>query len=154
VNTPIRRLFTVFVLMFAALVGATSWWTVVRADRLNRNYASENRRDLLRGIKLRRGTIRARDGSVIARSVKDAQGVYSRRYPRGELFGHPVGYSFTSTGQTELEAYYNHELSGGASTTDKLLTQLIGSRRGGDDLRTTLDPGAQALGAPQRARLL
>jgi peptidoglycan glycosyltransferase len=145
VNTPIRRLFFVLVLMFAALVGSTSWWTVVRADKLNRSYSAENRRDLLRGIKLRRGTIRARDGSVIARSDKDAQGVYSRRYPRGELFGHPVGYSYTSTGQTELEAYYNRELSAGASTTDKLLTQLVGSRRGGDDLRTTLDPRAQAL---------
>jgi penicillin-binding protein A len=145
VNTPIRRLFFVLVLMFAALVGSTSWWTVVRADKLNRNYSAENRRDLLRGIKLRRGTIRARDGSVIARSDKDAQGVYSRRYPRGELFGHPVGYSYTSTGQTELEAYYNRELSTGASTTDKLLTQLVGSRRGGDDLRTTLDARAQAL---------
>ena len=144
-NTPIRRLFFVLVLMFAALVGSTSWWTVVRADRLNRNYAAENRRDLLRGIKLRRGTISARDGSVIARSVKDNQGVYSRRYPRGELFGHPVGYSYTSTGQTELEAFYNRELSGGASTTDKLLTQLIGNRNGGDDLRTTLDSRAQAL---------
>ncbi|HVI38866.1 MAG TPA: hypothetical protein VM684_21695, partial [Gaiellales bacterium] len=144
-NTPIRRLFAVLVLMFVALVGSTSWWTVVRADRLNRNYSAENRRDLLRGIKLRRGTIRAADGSVIARSVKDADGVYSRRYPRGELFGHPVGYSYTSTGQTELESFYNRELSGGASTTDKLLSLLVGSRNGGDDLRTTLDPRGQAL---------
>lgn len=144
-NTPIRRLFIVLVVMFAALVGSTSWWTVVRADRLNRDYTAENRRDLLRGLKIRRGTIRARDNSVIARSNKSADGVYSRRYPRGDLFGHPVGYSFTSTGQTELEAYYNRELSGGASTTDTLVRQLVGSRNGGDDLRTTLDPGAQEL---------
>jgi peptidoglycan glycosyltransferase len=145
VNTPIRRLFGVFVLMFAALLGATAWWTVVRADRLDRNYSSENARDLLRGLKIRRGDIRAADGTNIAHSVKDSQGVYSRRYPLGDLFGHPVGYSFTSIQQSGIEAYYNHELSGGASSTDKLLAELVGSRSGGDDLRTTLVPKAQRL---------
>lgn len=144
-NTPIRRLFGVFVLMFAALLGSTTWWTVVRADRLNRDYASENKRDLLRGLKIRRGDIRTADGALIAHSTKDSEGIYSRRYPLGDLFGHPVGYSFANRDQTELEAFYNHELSGGASTTDSILTQLVGSRNGGDDLRTTLDAGAQKL---------
>jgi peptidoglycan glycosyltransferase len=138
-------MFGVFVLMFAALLGSTAWWTVVRADKLNTGYAQENRRDLLRGIKIRRGTIRAADGAVIARSTKDSQGVYSRSYPLGAIFGHPVGYSYAGVTQSELEAYYNHELSGGASTTDSLLAQLVGSRSSGDDLRTTLDPKAQKL---------
>lgn len=144
-NTPIRRLFGVCVLMFAVLLGATAWWTVVRADDLNREHASQNRRDLLRGLKIPRGDIRAADGSVIARSYKDRDGVYQRRYLRDDLFGHPVGYSYTSLGQTELEAYYNHELSGGAGATNSVVQQLVGSQDGGDDLRTTLDPGAQKL---------
>lgn len=144
-NAPIRRLFLVLVLMFMALVGSTTWWTVVRADSLNRNYADENKRDLLRGIKLRRGTIFAADGSTIARSSKDSQGVYTRHYPLGDVFGHPVGYSYTQTSQNELEAFYNHELAGGASSTSDLLQQLVGSRSGGDDLRTTLDARAQRL---------
>ncbi|MDX6665036.1 MAG: penicillin-binding protein, partial [Solirubrobacteraceae bacterium] len=141
----IRRLFGVFVLMFAALLGATAWWTVVRADQLNRDYPRENARDLLRGIKIRRGDIRAADGTLIAHSTRDKQGVYTRRYPLGEVFAHPVGYSFVNVSQTELEAFYNHELSGGASTTDSILATLVGSRSGGDDLRTTLDPKAQKL---------
>jgi peptidoglycan glycosyltransferase len=145
VNTPIRRLFAVLLIMFGALAVATTWWTVVRADELNTQYAQENARDLLRGIKLRRGAIRAADGTLIARSTRDREGIYTRSYPQHELFGHPVGYSFTSTSQTELEAFYNHELSGGASETAGLLQQLVGSRRGGDDLRTTLDPKAQKL---------
>ncbi|MCW2967014.1 MAG: penicillin-binding protein 2 [Solirubrobacteraceae bacterium] len=144
-NTPIRRLFGVFVVMFAALLGSTAWWTVVRADRLDRNYSSENARDLLRGLKIRRGDIRAADGTLIAHSTKDSQGVYSRRYPLGDVFGHPVGYSFTSIQQSGIEAFYNHELSGGASSTDNLLQQLVGSRGSGDDLRTTLNPKAQKL---------
>lgn len=144
-NTPIRRLFGFIVLMFAVLLGATTWWTVVRADDLNTEYASQNRRDLLRGIKIPRGAIRAVDGTVIARSVKDAQGVYERRYPEGEVFGHPLGYSYVSLGQSGLEAFYNQQLAGGASTTDTILRQLVGNQDGGDDLRTTLDLGAQRL---------
>jgi len=144
-NTPIRRLFGFIVLMFAVLLGATTWWTVVRAEDLNTDYTSQNRRDLLRGIKIPRGAIRAADGTIIARSRKDAEGVYERRYPEGSLFGHPVGYSFVSLGQSGIEAFYNQELAGGASTTDTILRQLVGNQDGGDDLRTTLEPGAQKL---------
>jgi len=145
VNTPIRRLYGVCVLMFALLLGATTWWTVVRADDLNTQHADQNRRDLLRGIKIRRGDIRAADGSIIARSHKDADGVYTRRYPQGDVFGHPVGYSYVSLGQSELEAFYNHQLSSGAGATATILQDLVGSGDGGDDLRTTLDPKAQKL---------
>ncbi|MFL5845564.1 MAG: peptidoglycan D,D-transpeptidase FtsI family protein [Solirubrobacteraceae bacterium] len=145
-NTPIRRLFGVLVVMFAALMGATAWWTVVRADDLNTQHTAQNKRDLLRGIKIRRGDIRAADGSLIAHSKKDNDGVYQRRYPQGELFGHPVGYSFVGIDQSGLEAFYNQELAtGGASTTDSILQQLVGSQDGGDNLKTTLEPKAQKL---------
>lgn len=144
-NTPIRRLFGFIALMFAVLLGATTWWTVVRAEKLNTEYTGQNDRDLLRGIKIPRGAIRAADGTVIARSVKDAQGVYERRYPEGDLFGHPIGYSFVSRDQSGIEAFYNQQLSGGASQTDTILRQLVGNQDGGDELRTTLDVGAQKL---------
>ena len=144
-NTPIRRMFGVIVLMFTALMASTAWWTVVRAEELSTDYGAQNRRDLLRGIKIDRGTIRAADGTVIAKSDKDSEGVYERTYPEGDLFGHPVGYSFTSRGQVGVEAFYNRELSGGASATDEILEQLVGSREGGDELRTTLDARAQRL---------
>lgn len=147
-NTPIRRLFFVIILLFVALAGSTTWWTVVRADKLNRDYADENTRDLLRGQKIRRGAIRAADGTVIARSVKDADGVYTRRYPLGDVFAHPIGYSFTQVSQAGVEAFYNHELSrGAASGAQSLLDQLTGQTSGGDDLTTTLDPAAQKLAA-------
>jgi peptidoglycan glycosyltransferase len=144
-NKPISRLFTVSVLMFAALVGATSWWTVVRANSLNRDHPEENRRDLLRGLRIKRGTIRAADNTILARSVKDSQGVYSRRYPLGSLFGHPVGYSFTTTGQTGLEAFYNHDLSGRPGDADTLIGELTGKAKAGNNLATTLDTQAQRI---------
>jgi len=49
VNQPITRLFLVVMVLFAGLAGATSWWTVVKADELNTEKTDQNRRELLRG---------------------------------------------------------------------------------------------------------
>lgn len=142
-NRPIARVFVVTMLMFAVLVGATSWWTVVDANSLNHDHVGQNQRGLLRGLKVRRGVIRAADNSVIAQSVRNSEGIYSRRYPQGELFGHPIGYSYTSIGQSGVEAYYNDDLGGKVSDVDSLLGGLTGRDQGGDNLQTHLDPAAQ-----------
>ncbi len=142
-NQPIARVFMVTMLLFALLVGATSWWTVVDAESLNHDHVDQNRRALLRGLKIRRGVLRAADGSVIARSVKNSEGIYSRRYPQDDLFGHPVGYSYASLGQTGVEAFYDEDLAGAPSDTDSLLSELTGRDQGGDNLQTTLRPDAQ-----------
>jgi len=143
VNQPITRLFLVVMVLFAGLAGATSWWTVVKADELNTKMPSQNKRELLRGLKVRRGIIRDAGGEVIARSVRDKDGIYSRRYPQGELFGHPVGYSRASLGQTGLEAFRNEPLSGRKNGLSTFFDQLTGKRREGEDVLTTLDAGAQ-----------
>jgi peptidoglycan glycosyltransferase len=151
VNKPISRLFLVALLMFAALLGATSWWTVLRADDLDHDTA--NARTLIRAQKLRRGTIRAADGTVIARSVRDAEGVYHRRYPTGALFGHPVGYSYANLGQTELERRRNDALLGMTDAITTTFDQLIGKQKEGDDVRTSLDPKAQRLALDEIAKV-
>ncbi|WCB91345.1 Penicillin-binding protein A [Baekduia alba] len=142
-NKPIGRLFVVALLMFGALLVSTSWWTVLRADDLDKN--PDNRRALIREQKIRRGTIFAADGSAIARSTRDEEGVYHRAYPQGKRFGHPVGYSYASLGQTEVEKYRNDELSGNKNAITTTFDQLIGHKREGDDVRTALDPKAQQL---------
>ncbi len=143
-NRPIARVFVVTMLMFAVLVGATSWWTVVDAESLNKEHDGQNRRALLRGLKVRRGVIRAADGSVIARSVRNREGNYSRRYPQGDLFGHPIGYSYAFLGQQAgVEAFYDEKLAGEVSDTESLLSELTGREQGGDNLQTTLVPAAQ-----------
>jgi len=151
-NRPIMRLFAIALLMFAALLGATSWWTVVKADKLNHDYPQENARALVRSLKVRRGTIRAADGSVIARSVKDSHGLYRRLYPQGARFGHPVGYSFVGRGQTELEAARNDELMGQENALRTTFDELLGRRPDGHDLRTALDPRAQQIALDGLAR--
>jgi peptidoglycan glycosyltransferase len=143
VNKPIGRLFVVALLMFGALLVSTSWWTVLRADELDHD--TNNRIELFRALKIKRGTIRATDGTVIARSVRDAEGVYHRTYPSGKLFGHPVGYSYSGIGQTELERSRNDELTGKTDAITTTVDQLLGKKPEGNDVRTNLDPKAQAL---------
>lgn len=151
-NDPIRRLFVVALLMMIALAGSTSWWTIVRADKLNQDYSALNKRGVLRGLKIQRGAIRAADGSVIARSVRTSQGIFSRRYPTAELFAHPVGYSFTTTAQSGLEAFYNERLSGKRSDAQSLIDDIRGRDSAGERLQTTLDPKAQRLATDLIAR--
>jgi penicillin-binding protein A len=142
-NKPIGRLFVVALLMFGVLLVSTSWWTVLRADDLNAD--QNNRIELFRALKIKRGTIRAADGTVIARSVRDSEGVYHRTYPKGKLFGHPLGYSYSGIGQTELERYRNDELTGKTDAITTTVDQLLGKKPVGNDVRTTLDPKAQQL---------
>jgi peptidoglycan glycosyltransferase len=143
VNKPIGRLFVVALVMFAALVGATSWWTIVRADDLNHDHPDENRRALVRGLTVKRGAIRADDGTVLARSIRRSDGTYTRRYPRDGLFAHAIGYSYLSITQAGLEAYYDDDLRGKRSDAQTLVDELTGSKTEGNRLQTNLDPAAQ-----------
>jgi penicillin-binding protein A len=151
VNKPISRLFVVALVMFGALLVSTSWWTVLRADDLDHDTA--NHRELIRAQKIRRGTIFASDGSVIARSTRDDEGVYHRSYPQGKRFGHPIGYSYSSIGQTELERERNDDLTGNKNALTTTFDQLIGKAREGDDVRTSLDPKAQQLALDEIAKV-
>jgi penicillin-binding protein A len=140
-NKPITRLYIVVLALFAILVGGTSWNTVFRADALKSN--PKNRRELLEQQRIRRGVIRAADGSLLARSVRRGDGTYSRTYPDDSLFAHAVGYSFTRYGRAGLEQYRNDVLTGTGSELGSLFDRLSGSQPEGDDVRTTLDVGAQ-----------
>jgi peptidoglycan glycosyltransferase len=141
VNAPIARLYVVVLLLFGVLVVATSWNTVFRAEALQDN--PKNRRELLEQQRIRRGVIRADDGSLLARSVRRADDTYSRRYPDDGLFAHAVGYSFTRYGRSGLEQARNDALTGTGNELGSLFDRLSGSEPEGDDVRTTLDPGAQ-----------
>jgi peptidoglycan glycosyltransferase len=142
VNRPIVRLFGLLTLMFALLVAFTSRWTVFEASSLRNNPL--NARLLLEQQRIDRGPILAADGSVLARSVRNAEGVYERRYPTGEEFAHAIGYSYTNFGSTGLERFRSNELNGHNGTNvQSILDQLQGKKPQGDKVLTTLDPRAQ-----------
>jgi penicillin-binding protein A len=141
VSRPITRLFVVFALLFAVLVGFTSYWSVFDSESLNHN--PSNARSIIQEARVKRGTIRADDGEVLARSVRARGRTYRRTYPQPDLFPHEVGYSFLSRGRAGLEEFYNDELAGRKGEFSSIVNQLEGRRQEGEDLRTTLDPKAQ-----------
>ncbi|MDQ4041248.1 MAG: penicillin-binding transpeptidase domain-containing protein [Actinomycetota bacterium] len=138
---PIYRLYVLVVGLFAVLVFATSWWTVFGAESLRDNTA--NRRPLLEQARIKRGLIKAADGTVLARSVKRSDDTYTRRYPQGTLLSHVIGYSFLRYGQAGLERSRNEALTGERDELTSIFDQLAGEREVGDDVVTTLDADAQ-----------
>jgi penicillin-binding protein A len=144
VNARITNLFGLVVVLFALLVGFTSYWSVFNADSLEANRA--NKRPLLEQQRIRRGLILARDGTILARNQSTGRGssrFYRRLYPNGTLFPHTVGYSFVSRGDSGLERSYDDDLTGKADEFETIFDELRGKPREGDDIRTALDPAAQ-----------
>jgi peptidoglycan glycosyltransferase len=147
VNAPIARLFVVVVLLFAVLVGFTSRWTVFQAKALRDN--TRNERELLEEQRVHRGVIRAGDGTVLARSLEQPDQSFVRTYPLPKLFPHAVGYDFINRGRAGLERSYNDDLSGRKNELGGIIDRLAGTQREGDDLITSLDPGAQRVAEQQ-----
>jgi peptidoglycan glycosyltransferase len=127
--------------LFAVLLAFTSRWTVFEAKSLQDN--SHNQRARLQQQRIHRGVIRADDGTVIARSRRQAGGVWTRTYPRGDLFAHAVGYSYTTLGRSGLERSRNHALIGADDGITSLVDQLRGKQQAGRDVVTTLNVEAQ-----------
>jgi peptidoglycan glycosyltransferase len=140
-NRPITRLYLVVLALFAVLVVGTSWNTVFRADALRDN--PRNRRALLEQQRIRRGVIRDSHGDLLARSVRQSDGTYTRTYPTDGLFAHAVGYSYTRYGRAGLEQARNSDLSGTTNELGTIFDRLSGTKPEGDDVVTTLDQGAQ-----------
>ena len=140
-NPPIVRLFTLFVLLFAVLLAFTSRWTVFEAEALRDN--PNNRRAILAEERIKRGVIRSSDGKVLAGSTRLKGKRYGRRYPTGELFGHPIGYSYTRIGRSGLERSRNDQLIGRETELVSVVDSLFGRDQVGHDIQTTLNARAQ-----------
>jgi penicillin-binding protein A len=144
VNRQIIKLFGFIVILFAILIGFTSWWSVFDAKALKEK--NVNKRPLFEQQQIPRGRILAADGTVLAKSLPKGKGTgkrYVRHYPTGRLFGHPIGYSFMEYGQTEFEASHNAELTGEESEFGSILDELTGQKQEGEQIVTSLDVHAQ-----------
>ncbi|MGA9875788.1 MAG: penicillin-binding protein 2 [Solirubrobacteraceae bacterium] len=141
-NRPIVRLYGLVVVLFAVLIGFTSRWTIFEASSLRTNPL--NKRGLLQQQRINRGEILAADGTVLARSVRDREGFYTRVYPTGDEFTHAIGYSFIEPGQTGLERYRSNALNGETGTSVRsILDELQGRKPQGNTVLTALQPAAQ-----------
>jgi peptidoglycan glycosyltransferase len=143
-NSRIVKLFAFTVVMFAVLVGFTSYWTVFDSQNLKNERV--NKRPLFAAQKIERGRILASDGTVIARSIRKGSGAslrYVRDYPEGSTYGHPIGYSFIEYGNSEFEAFHNSELIGDDNEFSTIFDELRGKDPVGNDIVTSLDADAQ-----------
>jgi len=152
VNAPIIRLFVVFMVLFAGLVGATSWWTVLAADSVRDN--PKNQRDLFKSLEVRRGAITSAGGTELARSVEGPGDTFEREYgPEAEAVSHILGYYYPlGIGDAGTERFRADELSGESDDLDTLFEQIAGGTADvGDDVRTSLDLDAQRVAIQQLA---
>ena len=143
-NARIIQVFGFIAVCFAVLIGFTSQWAVFGADDLRQQTA--NKRPLFEAQQIKRGSILAADGTVIARSVSEGRGAsrqFVREYPLGGLFGHPIGYSFLTEGDSEFERFHNDELTGQNSEFSTIFDELRGRDPIGNNVVTSLDPTAQ-----------
>jgi peptidoglycan glycosyltransferase len=150
VNKPITRVYGLVLVLFALLVYFTSKWAVFDADELEGK--TQNRRPLIEEQQIPRGSITTADGVLIAESNPAGGGrhpVYVRNYPKGSLFGNPVGYNFVDAGRTELELSLNDLLSGDKNEFATIIDELTNDAREGDDVTLTLNAQAQQLATDQ-----
>ncbi|HEX5194533.1 MAG TPA: penicillin-binding transpeptidase domain-containing protein [Solirubrobacteraceae bacterium] len=140
-NAQITKLFAVVVVLFAVLAYFTSRWTVFSATALNNN--ALNARPAIEQLRIKRGSILAADGKVLAKSVKAGHGTWGRTYPQGGLFSQVVGYSEGGGNAAGLEVSMAKYLNGTPSSISSLFGTASTSTQVGDDVHTTLDPAAQ-----------
>jgi penicillin-binding protein A len=140
-NAQIRNLYGLFALLFAVLIGFTSYWAVVDAEGLEDN--PDNRRALIEEQTIPRGFIFASDGRTkLARNRSVRRGdtrIFIRQYPTRGTFAHPIGYSFIQNGRRSLEATRNDDLVGEEDEFESIFSGLEGRDREGKDVVTNLD---------------
>ena len=140
-NPQIRQVYGLFIVLFALLVGFTSYWAVLDAKGLENN--PDNRRALIEEQTIPRGLIFARDGRTkIAVNRAEQRGdarVFIREYPTKGLFAHPIGYSFLTNGRRGLEQSHNEDLAGKENEFESIFAGLEGRDREGSDVVTNLD---------------
>ena len=146
-NRQIVQLFGIFALLFGVLLFFTSRWTVFEASSLENN--PDNRRPLIEEQKIPRGLIFASDGKTrLAASRGEGRGenrIYTRTYPTGKTFGHPVGFSYIRNGRRGLERSRNDDLVGEEDEFSSILAGLESRDQEGNDVVTNLDvAGTQA----------
>ena len=158
-NREIKRVSTIVLVMFLALLVSTSILQVFQADALGAD--ARNTRALNDSYSAQRGAILVA-GQPIAQSVP-SKDVYKwqRVYSNGPLYSAVTGFFPINGEPTGLEGALNAKLSGSSNSQffDRINAILTGKSPQGATVQTTIDPVAQqaawnALGDNQGAVVL
>ncbi len=142
-NVPLRRVATVVLVMFLALMVSTTYIQFVQADSLNND--PRNKRQVYREYGNFRGPIVVAGESVALSTPVDDPYGYQRSYTNGPVFGHVTGYFSIVNGKSAIESTENEFLNGQASTLwiDRLQGMITGQKPQGASVELTIDPAAQ-----------
>lgn len=132
-----------FSALFAVLVANLTLVMVIKAEEYQN--MPGNNHSIAREADIERGTISTYDGVVLAQSVKNDDGSYSRSYPAGDLASHVVGYASSQYGTSGIEAAYNDTLKGtqNYATWQDALNSLAGVGTAGNDVALTINSKIQ-----------
>lgn len=130
-------------LLFAVLIANLTMLMIVNADYYQN--LPTNNHTAQRQAERERGTISTADGTILAQSIDNGDGTYTRVYPAGPLAAHVVGYSSAKYGTSGIEAAANDTLTGTqnyASWTD-VINDYAGVTTAGNDVTLTINAKVQ-----------
>ena len=111
-NKQITKLAVASLILLAALVVATTYWQTWASASLAAK--QDNAIQRVAQFRIKRGLIRAADGTLLATNVRrkvGGQTLYFRRYPTGKLFANLVSYSTQVRSRAGLEQSENAYLT-------------------------------------------
>jgi cell division protein FtsI/penicillin-binding protein 2/cell division protein FtsW (lipid II flippase) len=133
----------IFSLAFVVLVANLTLIMVVQAK--DYQSMSSNNHTISKESNVKRGAITTYDGVVLAESVSNGDGTYTRSYPAGDLASQVVGYYSTTYGTSGIEASESETLQGSRSyaTWSDVLAQMSGATQTGNDVVLTINSTIQ-----------
>lgn len=142
----IRKIFWLYAILFALLIGYLLKICLYDSNSFVANSFNPRVSKISEGIK--RGSVLSYDGTVIAESVLQEDGTYTRRYNDDGVYSHIVGYD--TKGKAGIESKYNFMLE----TVNAELVQRMGKLLFDDEVKgnsvvMTIDNGIQQLAAQQ-----
>lgn len=142
-NTPLRRLSTVVILMFFVLMGGATWVQFVQAGDLNLD--QRNVRTLYREYGNARGPIVVGGNAIATSTPVDDPFGYQRSYANGPLYAPVTGYYSVVYQRKGIEEWLNTELNGSADSLfyERLQDLVTGRQPQGASVELTIDPVLQ-----------
>lgn len=135
-NKPILLITYIFAGLFLILIGYIIKFMYFDSTNIIAN--SYNKRSDLFADKVVRGQLLSIDGKVLAESVENSDGTYSRQYNYGKMFAHVIGYASKGKSGLELTANY-YLLTSHANIFERISNELKGEKNIGDNVVTTLN---------------
>lgn len=137
-----QRIFWLITLIFFLILASMA--KLMFVDRQEISSSAYNPRLNYIDSSVKRGNIRDSNGDILAESIQNEDGTYTRKYNRSRMAAHITGYS--SKGKTGVEAAENFELQ---SVHNEVLQRidniLTGKQVQGNDVVLTVDMDIQSV---------